>query len=195
MATEDSVSSAVDPLLHSVDLGIAHPNMMTELAFSLVIAVLMISVHGWCLSSVSRRFAVSLDNLPRDAAGWRVSLLVSVTIASLALVHLMETLIWVVPIWWSGLIPTFRDSYLYVLEAYTTLGKGQVALPKDWQLVGPMIAISGLFTFSWTGSVLVYVMSESSKRHAHRAQAERLLHAAEKVRAEVTHELEGTPKP
>jgi len=195
MATEDNVSGALDPLLHSVDLGMGHPAMMTELAFSLVIAVLMISVHGWCLSSVSRRFAVSLENLPRDAAGWRVSLLVCLTIASLALVHLMETLIWVVPMWWSGLIPTFRDSYLYVLEAYTTLGKGQVALPKDWQLVGPMIAISGLFTFSWTGSVLVYVMSESSKRHAHRAQAERLLHAAEKVRAEVTHELEGTPKP
>ena len=195
MATEDSVSGAVDPLLHSVDLGIVHPNMMTELAFSLVIAVLMISVHGWCLGSVSRRFAVSLENLPRDAAGWRVSLLVSVTIASLALVHLMETLIWVVPIWWSGLIPTFRDSYLYVLEAYTTLGKGQVSLPADWRLVGPMISISGLFTFSWTGSVLVYVMSESSKRHAHRAQAERLLHAAEKVRAEVAHEFEGTPKP
>ena len=195
MATEDNVSGVVDPLLRSVDLGIAHPNMMTELAFSLVIAVLMISIHGWCLSSVSRRFAVSLENLPRDAAGWRVSLLVCLTIASLALVHLMETLIWVVPIWWSGLIPTFRDSYLYVLEAYTTLGKGQVALPKDWQLVGPMIAISGLFTFSWTGSVLVYVMSESSKRHAHRAQAERLLHAAEKVRAEVAHEFEGTPKP
>ena len=195
MATEDSVAKAVEPLLHTVDSGIIHPNTMTELGFSLIIAVLMISVHGWCVGSVSHRFATSLENLPRTAAGWRVSLLVSVTIASLALVHLLETLIWVVPIWWLGLIPTFRDAYLYVLEAYTTLGKGQVALPEDWRLVGPMIAISGLFTFSWTGSVLVYVMSESSKRHAHRAHAERLLHAAEKVRAEVANEFEGTPKP
>jgi hypothetical protein len=195
MATEDSVAKAVEPLLRTVDSGIMQPNTLTELGFCLFIAVIMISVHGWCVGSVSHRFAASLENLPRTAAAWRISLLVSLTIASLALVHLLETLIWVVPIWWMGLIPTFRDTYLYVLEAYTTLGKGQVALPEDWRLVGPMIAISGLFTFSWTGSVLVYVMSESSKRHAHRAHAKILSDAAEKVKAEVAHEFEGTPKP
>jgi hypothetical protein len=35
-----------------------------------------------------------------------------------------------------------------------------------------MIAMSGLFTFSWTGSVLVYVMTESSKRHARTASGD-----------------------
>jgi hypothetical protein len=194
MATEDTVAKAVEPLLHTVDSGIMQPNTLTELAFCLIIAVIMISVHGWCVGSVSHRFATSLETLPRTAAAWRISLLVSITIASLAMVHLLETLIWVLPIWWMGLIPTFRDTYLYVLEAYTTLGKGQVALPADWRLVGPMIAISGLFTFSWTGSVLVYVMSESSKRHAHRAHLKILAHAAETVRADLEHEFEGKPK-
>jgi hypothetical protein len=195
MATEDSAGVAVGPPLHAADSGIMRPNTFTELGFCLIIVVIMISVHGWCIGTVSRRFATSLENLPKTAAAWRISLLVSVTIASLALVHLLETLIWVFPIWWMGLIPSFRDTYLYVLEAYTTLGEGQVALPADWQLVGPMIAISGLFTFSWTGSVLVYVMTESSKRHAHRAHAKMLSRATETDRAEVAHEFEARPKP
>ena len=38
-------------------------------------------------------------------------------------------------------------------------------MPETWRLAGPMIAISGLFTFSWTGSVLVYVMTEIGRRH------------------------------
>jgi hypothetical protein len=195
MATEDSAAMAVEPLLHTVDSGIMQPNTLAELGFCLIIAVIMISVHGWCVGSVSQRFATRLETLSRTAPGWRISLLVSGTIASLALVHLLETLIWVIPIWWMGLIPTFRETYLYVLEAYTTLGRGHVSLPADWHLVGPMIAISGLFTFSWTGSVLVYVMTESSKRHAHRVHAAALSRASGTVSKEVAQEIGVKPKP
>ena len=48
-----------------------------------------------------------------------------------------------------------RDSYYFVLESYTTLGEGNVTLPDRWRLLGPIIGMSGLFTFGWTGSVLV----------------------------------------
>lgn len=65
------------------------------------------------------------------------------------------------PIWHFGLIPNFRDAYYFVLESYTTLGESTVTLPEAWRLGGPIIAISGLFTFSWTGSVLVYVVTET----------------------------------
>jgi hypothetical protein len=58
-----------------------------------------------------------------------------------------------------------------------------------------MIAISGLFTFSWTGSVLVYVMSESSKRHAQRAHARIVSRAAGTEPADVAPQVEGRPKP
>lgn len=182
-------------MLLAADSRIMQPNTLTELGFCLVIVVIIISVHGWCVGTVSSRFATRLETLPRTAAGWRVSLLVSITIASLALLHLLETLIWVFPIWGMGLIPTFRETYLYVMEAYTTLGRGHVSLPADWHLVGPMIAISGLFTFSWTGSVLVYVMTESSKRHAQRVHAATLSRAAGTVREEVAQEIQARPKP
>jgi hypothetical protein len=46
-----------------------------------------------------------------------------------------------------------------------------VSLPTQWRLVGPVIAISGLFTFGWTASVLVYVMNESGKLQADRIRA------------------------
>ena len=61
------------------------------------------------------------------------------------------------------MIPSLRDSYFFVLESYTTLGGGNVALPDQWRLVGPMIGMSGIFTFGWTGSVLVTIMNELGK--------------------------------
>ena len=63
-----------------------------------------------------------------------------------------------------------RDSYYYVLESYTTLGEGSISLPDRWRLVGPIIAMSGLFTFGWTGSVLVNIMTEFGKLDRVRAR-------------------------
>jgi Ion channel len=84
-------------------------------------------------------------------------------ITCFAVVHLIETLIWAVPIHRLGMIPDLRDAYYYVLESYTTLGEGAVSLPDRWRLIGPIIAMSGLFTFGWTGSVLVGIMTEYSQ--------------------------------
>ena len=96
--------------------------------------------------------------------------LVALTISALVFVHLTETLLWTVPLLWLGIIDNFRDAYYYVLEAYTTLGEGTLYLPDQWRLVGPVIAISGLFTFGWTASVLVYVMGETGRLHAERSK-------------------------
>ena len=118
------------------------------------------------MGAVSKFFAVRFARFGPKTAQWRVSLLVGVTIALLVSVHLFETLIWVIPIWWFGLISGFRDTFYLVLDSYTTLGEAKVELPYAWRLIGSMIAISGLFTFSWTGSVMVYVMTETGRRHS-----------------------------
>jgi len=170
MATEDIVKGAVDPIIRSVDdtvaFGLVDPGPFAELAFGMLVLVVIIVLHGWSMGRISRRFARSIARMPGDAPSWRVNMLMGVTISLLALTHLIETLIWAAPITASGLIPNFRDSYYFVLETYTTLGDASISLPDAWRLVGPMIAISGLFTFSWTGSVLVYVVSETGRRHA-----------------------------
>jgi hypothetical protein len=67
------------------------------------------------------------------------------------------------------MLPSLRDSYFFVLESYTTLGGGSVELPDHWRLLGPMIGMSGMFTFSWTVSVLVTVMNEFGKLDRTRA--------------------------
>ena len=90
-------------------------------------------------------------------------------IGALTLLHLVETLMWAVPLHLLGIVPNLRDSYYYVLESYTTLGEGNVSLPPDWRLIGPMIAMSGLFTFGWTGSVLVSIMTDFAKFDRSRA--------------------------
>ncbi len=146
-------------------------NPVVELAIATLILVPVIVVHGWLLGRTSKVFSTHFALYSPATERWRVTVLVGLTISALVFIHLLETLLWTVPLLWLGILDNFRDAYYYVLEAYTTLGEGTLYLPDQWRLVGPVIAISGLFTFGWTASVLVYVMGETGKLHAERSKA------------------------
>ena len=130
---------------------------LAEMLIGLDILSIVILVHGVGVRLVYRHFTRSWSS---DHAQWHRNAVLSVATASLAALHLMVTLMWAWPIWWSGLIPGLRDAYYFVLENYTTLGDNTVSLPKAWRLIGPVIAISGLFNFGWTASVFVNMMHD-----------------------------------
>ncbi|RWP63141.1 two pore domain potassium channel family protein [Mesorhizobium sp.] len=148
----------------------ASPKPVLEIVFGTLIMIVIIFVHGAGIRTINRRFSESWVQLNDTTAYWRPNLLLAITIGSLAALHFAETLLWAIPISLAGLIPSMRDSYYYVLESYTTLGEGSISLPDRWRLVGPIIAMSGLFTFGWTGSVLVSIMTDLGKLDKVRAK-------------------------
>lgn len=146
------------------------PNPVLEIALGTVTLVVIIFVHGAGIRAINQRFSKSWVRMDHATPHWRINLLLACTIGALAILHFAETLLWSLPLSALGLIPSMRDSYYYVLESYTTLGDGKVSLPDQWRLIGPIIAMSGLFTFGWTGSVLVSMMTEFSKLDRLRAR-------------------------
>ncbi len=163
MASGDIVRT-LEPALDKVqEVVAATPSPVEELGLGLLVLIVVIAFHGWALARVNGTFSRELARLGDHAPDWRYSLLTAVGIALLAITHLFETLIWSVPIRGLGILGTLRDTYYFVLESYTTLGASTINPPEAWRLLGPMIAISGLFTFSWTGSVLVYIVTETAR--------------------------------
>jgi hypothetical protein len=51
------------------------------------------------------------------------------------------------------------------------VGYGNFVLPLGWHMLAPIIAISGLFTFGWTGSVLVEVVRRCQEAKSAALQA------------------------
>jgi amino acid transporter len=146
------------------------PKPVLEIIFGTLIMIVIIFVHGAGIRKINQRFNESWVHVNETTSYWRLNLLLANTIASLAALHFTETLLWAIPISLAGQIPSMRDSYYYVLESYTTLGEGSISLPDRWRLVGPIIAMSGLFTFGWTGSVLVNIMTDFGKLDKVRAR-------------------------
>ena len=152
--------------------GLDQPDALTVLAVAVAFLVFIIILHGWALNRVSKFFSEHFALYTENTSRWRVSILSSSTVAMLASIHLIETLLWTMPLVKLGIIKNNGDAYYFVLETYTTLGEGNVILPIGWRLLGPVIAISGLFTFGWTASVLVYVMNQVGNLHSHRARVQ-----------------------
>nr|WP_086998496.1 ion channel [Rhizobium sullae] len=142
---------------------LSNPDPLLEILVGTVFLIVVIFVHGAGIRSISLRFSKSWAGVTNATPHWRLNLMLAVTIAALAILHFTETLIWAVPLYVRAIIPSMRDSYYYVLESYTTLGEGNVTLPDHWRLLGPIIGMSGLFTFGWTGSVLVSIMTDFGK--------------------------------
>ena len=84
----------------------------------------------------------------------------SLLILFMLLTHLLEVLLWAGALNGAGAIPTFRDAYYYVAVTYTTLGYGEGTLTPQWRILAPMIAMSGLFAFGWTISVLFAIIGD-----------------------------------
>jgi hypothetical protein len=133
-------------------------NQFLEVVVGILGLVVIILIHGAGIRFVNLRFSQAWAGVSDRTPRFRTDLMLARVIASLATLHLAETLLISLPIWAAGIIPTLRDSYFFVLECYTTLGAGDVTIPDQWRLFGPIIAIGGLFTFGWTGSVLVGIM-------------------------------------
>ena len=81
-----------------------------------------------------------------------------VVVLLMLLLHLMEIWVWSAALVYSGLVANWRAAGFFAANTYTTVGYGNFVLPDGWHMLAPIIAMSGLFTFGWTGSVLVEIV-------------------------------------
>jgi hypothetical protein len=163
----------VEELHSSEDLVRVVADPMPEVLVGLGLLIVVIMVHGVCMRLINRHFSRHWSRVTVMTPHWRIDMILIVVVASLGATHLFETLIFSAPLVLLHILPSPRDAYYYVLESYTTLGEANVSLPDPWRLLGPIIAMTGLFTFGWTGSVLVAVMTQFNQFDRAQAKVER----------------------
>ena len=126
-----------------------------DLIFGGAMLLLIVIFHAggvrFVTSHVVRRSQIILQR----PTAWRADLLMSGVVFMLLALHLVEIVIWAAALVYSGLVSNWRASGFFAGNTYTTVGYGAFVLPLGWHMLAPIIAISGLFTFGWSGSVLV----------------------------------------
>jgi hypothetical protein len=146
------MESAVADLISFMDIGVGS-----------VTLICIIAIHGFLLGRISDYFTRNYSVLKARYSLGKYDATFITTVWFMLAAHLGEAFLWSLPMYFLGMFSTLRTAFYFAAQTYTTLGMGDVALPPEWRLIGPIIAISGLFTFGWTGSVLVVLVGELGK--------------------------------
>jgi hypothetical protein len=134
-----------------------------DLLFGGTMLLVIVLVHATGVRIVTSHVVHRSQLILQRPTAWRADLLMSGTVFMLLALHLLEIVIWAAALVYSGLVPDWRASGFFAGNTYTTVGYGAFVLPVGWHMLAPIIAISGLFTFGWSGSVLVDLVGRCQK--------------------------------
>ena len=116
--------------------------------------VLVIMFHAFWIRLITSSFLKRSKSAGAHAGLWRADLLFAATVVALLSLHMAEVFVWSVALVFGNIVEGWARASYFAANCYTALGE-PFSLPHAWRLLPPIIAISGIFTFAWTASVLV----------------------------------------
>jgi hypothetical protein len=106
--------------------------------------------------------------LMREPHGPKLALLLVAAALWVMGVVTVDVWIWAATFDLLGVLPTLESAVYFALASFTTLGYGDVLLPRDWRLLGGMCGANGFMIFGFVIAMLVEVL-----RHVRLGQIER----------------------
>ena len=77
----------------------------------------------------------------------------------IVLLHLIEITVWALFYVWTSAMPELQSALYFSAVTYTTTGYGDLVLPKEWQLVGAVEALTGILMCGWSTGFFFAVVS------------------------------------
>jgi len=134
-----------------------------DVAFGGTMLVVIILIHAAGVRVVTDAVARRMRVIMAHPRVWRADLVMATSVLLLLALHLIEIAVWAWALVYGGLVTTWRAAGFFAGNTYTTVGYGNFVLPPNWEMVAPIIAMSGLFAFGWSGSVLVDIVARCQR--------------------------------
>jgi len=134
-----------------------------DVAFGGGMLLVIILIHATGVRVVTNYVAHHSHAILARPQIWRADVLMASSVFMLLALHLLETIVWAASLVYGGLLTSWRAAGFFAGNTYTTVGYGNFVLPAGWEMLAPIIAMSGLFTFGWSGSVLVDIVSRCQR--------------------------------
>ena len=126
-----------------------------DLFFGGGVMIFIVLVHAAGVRAVTTHVLRRTEAIMQHPSRWQADLLMASIVFMLLTLHVTEMVLWAAALVYSNLVPDWRAAGFFAGNTYTTVGYGNFILPNGWRMLAPIIAMSGLFTFGWSGSVLV----------------------------------------
>ena len=118
--------------------------MLTEIATAVLIVSVCLVVHMAGILLMAEWLLSRREDLDRTASGKHFALLMVMLFAGIMFLHLIQTSLWAVFYYLQGLFSDFETSLYFSMVSFTTIGYGDVLLPRRWRLLGVIEGFSGV---------------------------------------------------
>jgi hypothetical protein len=116
--------------------------MLLKLLIAVLLVVLTVAMHAAGFSALLRAM---MRSHALDRSGFRpvTGMVIGLT-CWLILVHLAEIAVWGLFYCWRGCLPDAESAVYFSAVTYTTVGYGDLVLPKAWRMFAPLEALTGI---------------------------------------------------
>ncbi|HEX5889042.1 MAG TPA: potassium channel family protein [Pyrinomonadaceae bacterium] len=118
--------------------------MLREIAIAAVIVTVCLVVHVTGILLMAEWLLNNRDLLQRKATTRNFALLLIALFAGIICLHLTQTGLWAMFYYTRGLFSDFETSLYFSMVSFTTVGYGDVLLPRNWRLLGVVEGFSGV---------------------------------------------------
>ena len=115
---------------------------LLKLLFAVVLVVLTVVIHALGFDALLR--AIMWSHALDKSGFRRVTRWVIGLTCWLMLIHLLEISVWGLFYFWQGCVPDAESAFYFSGVTYTTVGYGDLVLPKPWRLLAPLEAMTGI---------------------------------------------------
>jgi hypothetical protein len=146
--------------------------MFREFAIAAAIVTVCLVVHVAGILLMAEWLLSRREHLQRNATGRHFALLLIVLFAAVLCLHLTQTGLWATFYYTRGLFSDFETSLYFSMVSFTTIGYGDVLLPRNWRLLGVVEGFSGVllcgistaFMFAVVNAMLQLRLQQRSKQ-------------------------------
>jgi hypothetical protein len=94
-----------------------------------------------------------------DTRFWSITWLLIRIAWLLIVIHLFEIAVWALFFWWQKCLPDLETSFYFSAVTYATIGYGDVILPEEWRLFGPVEGLTGILMCGLSTAFFFVVVS------------------------------------
>jgi Ion channel len=132
--------------------------MITKLLIASCLVAATVTIHAGGLGMVLTHVLRSGDR--PETRFWPITWLFIRVAWLLLLFHLLEIAVWALFFWWRKCLPDVESSFYFSAVTYATIGYGDLVLPKEWRMLGPIEGFTGILMFGLSTAFFFIVVSK-----------------------------------
>jgi voltage-gated potassium channel len=134
-------------------MGFAH-----QAGAAAILVALTLCVQCAGMGFIIHRTRILIEGRTRKLSAWQAAVLMVRFAAAMTVLQILETLVWACFYRWRC-FSAWEPSFYFSAASYSTVGYGDVLLPRTWRLLGPVEGLTGMLMCGMSVSGLFAILT------------------------------------